>query len=214
MTVETDADKFAAVARRYAEVYSMRHPEKGLGQIFKERALNLTFKIYAATKKIAPTQAQIAADVQKQGWRIPVKFSDGRLGRGTPEQWAGTAVGALPRRRGRKSKERLAQEAAILRGKPTLERMQAFVIKHRSAHAGFIASGWLGALRDLGGQTSGGRFGRAEAKGGEIDIINDAPGCSEANAKYNFVGKGIQDATADMAFYIADRLREQLKLAA
>lgn len=215
LSVSTNADQFAAVARRYAEVFSIRHPEKGLGQIYRERALNLALKLYKATKDIAPTRAQIAADVIKQGWRIPEKFPDGRLGRGTPDQWSQTTVAALRTARGRKTRARTAEEAAILGQRPTLQQMQTFVIKYRSSHAGFIASGWLGALRDLGGKTDGGRYGHADVKDvDQIEIVNDAPGCIEANQKHNFVAKGIADATADMAEYIATRLSEELKAAA
>lgn len=210
-----NADKFADTMRRYADIYSARHPEKGLGQIMLERARNLAIKLYQATKAIAPTQARIAADVQKQGWRIPTKFPDGRLGRGTPDQWIGTAIKALPKVRGRKTKDRLALEQSIRDRKPTLQDMQAFVIKHRSAHAGFIASGWKGALWDLGGQASGGGFGRATVidNGNEIDLINNAPGATAADAKHGFVQKGIDDATADMAWYIMTRLQEERKAA-
>jgi hypothetical protein len=215
MTVEVNADQFAETMHKYAEVYSFRHPEKGLGQIIKERALNLALKLYQATKDIAPTQAQIAADVQKQGWRIPTKFPDGRLGRGTPDQWVGGSLNALPKHRGRKSKARLSQEASIRSSKPTLQDMQAFVIRHRSAHAGFVASGWSGALHDLGGQSGGGRYGHAEVieDGAEIEIVNNAPGAAEAEAKHHFIANGIAAATQDMAVYIASRLAEERKAA-
>src|SRR3954471_7642942 len=98
MTVEViNASQFSDTMKRYAEVYSMRHPDKGLGEIVIGRALNLAIKLREATLKIAPNQAQIAADVQRQGWKIPEKFPDGRLGRGTSDQWAQTAVAALPK---------------------------------------------------------------------------------------------------------------------
>lgn len=210
-SVTVNADAFSDTMQRYAEVYSRRHPEKGLGQIMIERARNLALKLYQATKAIAPTQAQIAADVQKQGWRIPTNFPDGRLGRGTPDQWLGTAVKSLPKVRGRKTAQRKAEEAAIRARKPTLQEMQAFVIKHRSAHAGFIASGWKGALWDLGGKATGGGFGRAEVMdgGNEIEIVNNAPGAAVADAKHGFVAKGIEDATKDMEWYVFTRLLEE-----
>lgn len=216
MNVEViNASQFSDTMKRYAEVYSMRHPDKGLGEIVIGRALNLAIKLREATLKIAPNQAQIAADVQRQGWKIPAKFPDGRLGRGTPDQWSRGALAALPKQRGRKTAARHTEEAAILGSRPTLQQMQAFVIKHRSAHSGFIASGWVGAIFDLGGRAKGGGFGRATVKdgGAEIDIINNAPGCTEADAKHGFVVKGIANATQDMANYITERLFAMRKAA-
>jgi hypothetical protein len=210
-----NAAEFTATMNRYAELYSSRHPDKGLGQIMIERARNLAIKLYEATKVIAPTQSDIAADVQKQGWNIPEKFPDGRIGRGTPDQWIGAAIKSLPKVRGRKTTERKALESSMRGSKPTLQQMQAFVIKYRTAHAGFIASGWKGALWDLGGKATGGGFGRASVNdnGSEIEIVNNAPGAAAADAKHNFTQQGIADATADMEWYIFTRLQEQRKAA-
>jgi hypothetical protein len=49
-----NAAQFTETMNRYAELYSTRHPDKGLGQIMIERARNLALKLYQATKAIAP----------------------------------------------------------------------------------------------------------------------------------------------------------------
>lgn len=213
MTVEVNAEPFARVMRSYADIYGGRHPDKGLGLIILERARKLAFELYNQTKAIAPSQAKIAGDVQRLGWRIPEKFPDGRLGRGTPDQWIGQAVASMPKQRGRKSKARLAQEATVRAQKPTLTDMQNFVIKYRTRHTGFVATGWLGAISDLGGAISANGRGHAEIRPDEIDIVNTAPGCSEANAKHGFVQKAIAAQIADMTTYIVSRLQEEKQAA-
>lgn len=210
---DSNLDQFSSTFRKYAEIYSQRSGAgKGMSVIILERAGKLAYELFKQTEAIAPTQSDIAADVQKLGWKIPEKFPDGRIGRGTPDQWAGTAIKSLPKVRGRKTKERRTQEAGIRSQKPTLQMMQQFVIKHRTAHRKFIASGWLGAISQLGGRVTGttqlGSGGRAEYRGGEIDIINDRPGCVAANQKHNFVQKAIDAQTSDMAEYVATRLTQ------
>ena len=218
MTVSTNADEFAQQVRRYASIFGPRHG-RNLGEVVLERARKLAHELYKQTRKAAPTQAQIASDVQKQGWKIPKYFPDGRTGRGEPSQWAGTAISALPKIRGRKSRARQAQEAAIRASKPTLEQMQAFVIRERSKAIGFVSLGWLAAVQDLGGDYArvDPRQGRAEfhedfqGLNGEVDIINDTPGIVEVNAKHNVVQMAIQAQIEDMGQYISDHLRKELQ---
>lgn len=215
--IETNAPNFARQMRKYAEIYGPRH-DKGLGEIVVERAGKLAFELYKQAKAIAPTKAQIAADVQKLGWRIPKEFPDGRMGRGEPRQWANFEIDTtLPKMgRGRKSTERRAQEQAIRAQKPTLTEMQNFVINFRSKHSGFVASGWTGALHDLGVYGGGGnrsRYGGATTTqhGSDVTVylVNDAPGVTEANAKYDFVSKAIDAQIKDMGDYISTRLHQE-----
>lgn len=220
MTVETNADGFAQQVRRYAAIFGPRHG-RNLGEVVLDRARKLAYELYKQTRKVAPTQQQITADVQKQGWKIPKYFPDGRIGRGEPSQWAGSEIAALPKVRGRKSTARRAQEAAIRAQKPTLEQMQAFVIRERSKAIGFVSLGWLAAVQDLGGGYANvnREQGRAEfhedfqGLNGEVDIINDTPGIVEVNAKHNVVGAAIQAQIADMGQYISDHLRQELQAA-
>lgn len=221
MTVSTNSDQFAAQVRRYASIFGPRHGYS-LGEVVLDRARKLAYELYKQTRKVAPTQQQITADVQKQGWKIPKYFPDGRVGRGEASQWAGVAVSLLPTVRGRKSKARIAQEAAIRASKPTLEQMQAFVIRERSKAIGFVSLGWMAAYNQLGG-AGGDRVnpeqGRAEfhedfqGLNGEVDIINDTPGILEVNAKHGVVQAAIQEQINDMGKYIADHLRQELQAA-
>ena len=221
MTVETNADEFAQQVRRYASIFAPRHGSN-LAEVMLDRARKLAYELYNQTRAVAPTQQQITADVHKQGWKIPKYFPDGRTGRGEPSQWAGTAITALPKQRGRKSAQRRVQEAQIREGKPTLEMMQAFVIRERSKAIGFVSLGWLAAYNSLGG--SGGdrvdpRQGRADfhedflGLRGEVDIINRTPGILEVNAKHNIVAKAIQAQISDMGDYIMTHVRQELKAA-
>jgi hypothetical protein len=105
MTVATNADEFAEVYRRYASfAHSVTGPE-----LLARESRKLIFELYNQTKAVAPTISDITQDVVKQGWKIPAKFPDGRVGRGTPDQWKGTAIASLPKRRGRKTKARIAR---------------------------------------------------------------------------------------------------------
>jgi hypothetical protein len=215
MVITTNANEFAATFRRYAELN-----RRNLADLAIDQSRKLAIELYNQTAAVAPTQAQIAADVQKQGWKIPEKFPDGRLGRGTPGQWIGSAVAALPRRRGRKSKARGAQEAAILSSKPNLQQMQAFVIKHRTRAIKYVASGWLGAVQDLGGslKSSSGavnsRRGRAEVADGAVSIINDTPGMMAVDQKHGVIQKAINTRINDMRVYIARKIAESVGRAA
>lgn len=217
MAIEANTEEFSRKMRSYAAIYGPRH-DKGLSVIILERAGKLAFELYKQTKAIAPNQSKIAGDVQKLGWRIPARFPDGRLGRGDPDQWLGTAVKELPKVRGRKTNERRALEASIRNSKPTLQQMQHFVIQYRARHAGYIATGWLRAIHELGvyGVTSAkgqSIHGRIEVKVGEVEIINDVPGAAIANQKYGFVQKAIDAQTADMTDYIVDHLQQARKAA-
>ncbi len=229
MTVTTNAADFSKQFKKYAAIYSQRSGRgKTLDQILLERAKKLAYALYEETAKIAPTKAQITADVQAQGWNIPKHFKDGRIGRGLPTDWQAQSfndqVDARRKgKRGRKTKAEKAFESSlegtIRSAKSTLQMMQAYVIRRRLNAAGYIASGWLGAIIDLGGgaKIKSGAVsrtrGRAEIAPDGVYLINDTPGCVEANAKYGFTGKAIAAQISDMAEYISSRLNQLRKAA-
>ena len=174
--------------------------------------------LYQFTKEGAPSMAQIAGDVKRQGWKIPVHFPDGRTGRGTPSQWAGVKVKQLPVRRGRPTKARLAEIAAIKAAKPTLQDMQKFVIAKRIRAIYYVATGWGGAAADLGGSFPGGdliskkKRGYAESSvnGGSasITVVNDTPGILYVNKKTNLAVRALKARVADMKQYIRRKRAE------
>jgi hypothetical protein len=191
MPVETNGPEFAEAFRRYA---SFAHSVTGPAFLARE-SVKMAKLLYVETRKVAPTISDIAADVIKRGWSIPARFDDGRLGRGTPDQWVNSALqSGLPRRRGRKSKKRLALEESIRQAPPTLGQMQAFVIKHRSAHIGYVASGWASGVVEI--QVTG---------DSEFDITNPRPGMAYVDARHGVVKKAFDDRTEDMLGWIQDQ---------
>ncbi len=152
----SNAEAMRANFLAYARV-NRRNTEQLIVDDYRKFATDL----YVETAKIAPTRAEIAADVKALGWKIPRKFADGRLGRGVPAQWLGHALIKRNRRlrkKGRPSKAILAAEEAFMAQRPTLAQMQQFVIANRYNSRLYLASGWLGAIMDLGGslrRTSG-----------------------------------------------------------
>jgi hypothetical protein len=199
IAIATNAEEFSAVYRRYASfAHSVTGPE-----LLARESQKLIFELYKQTKAVAPTISDIASDVTKQGWKIPAKFPDGRIGRGTPDQWKGTAIASLPKRRGRKSKARLAEEASIASGKATLGMMQAFVIKRRVAHIGYVARGWLNAV--------------VSTEGDEVvDVINKNTGTGMAavEAKHGVVAKAFAARSADMLGWIQQQFAKVKQQAA
>jgi hypothetical protein len=187
MTVATNAEEFAEVYRRYAAfAHSVTGPE-----LLARESKKLIFELYNQTKAVAPTISDIAQDVIKQGWKIPARFPDGRVGRGTPDQWKGNAITSLPKRRGRKTKARIAEEASITGGKSNLGAMQAFVIKKRVAAIGNVARGWLRAL--------------ISTEGDEVELINQNPGMRFVQAKHNVTGRAFAARSAGMLGWIHDQ---------
>lgn len=186
-------------------------------ELFVDQTRKLATELYTQTAAIAPSKAQIATDVKKLGWRIPVKFKDGRLGRGVAAQWVGWAWEQRKKRKGRPSKsEQLAKER--FKKRPTLADMQRFVIAMRTNARLYLASGWLGAIFDLGGTlkaTSGGvdrERGGAEVQrtstGVRITLWNRSRGIETVNARRQFVAKAHLVRTADMLVYIRRKMDE------
>ena len=198
--------------------------------LWKDQTRKLATDLYVETAAIAPTRAEIAAEVKQLGWAIPTRFADGRLGRGTPKQWIGWAYTKMKRRvrrRGRKSKADHLDDAEFMAQKPTLQQMQQFVIDMRDKARLFLASGWLGAILELGGSpkaTSG--FVQHDRGGAFITRVegrvavtfwNRTPGIATMQEKKDFVGKAFQKRIADMWIYIRRKRgenRAQLRTAA
>ncbi|MEA3211328.1 MAG: hypothetical protein QOE70_4385 [Chthoniobacter sp.] len=189
--------------------------------LWKDQSRKLATDLYVETAAIAPSKAEISADVKAQGWKIPRKFGDGRLGRGVPAQWVGWALAKrnrLIRKRGRKSKKDHLADDTFLSQRPTLAQMQRFVIDMRNNARLFLASGWLGAIFDLGGSLKASSGAVNHERGGavvrrspgevEVTFWNRTPGIETMNAKTGFVAKAVARRLADMQIYI-DRKRAE-----
>ena len=189
-----------------------------------DQSRKLANDLYNATAEIAPTRAEIAADVKALGWKIPSFFADGRMGRGTAKNWLGLAFAKQQgriRKRGRKSKMDHLDEQTFLALKPTLAQMQAFVIKLRDKARLYLASGWLGAIVDLGGTTKATSGFVDRNRGGatifrspglvQVIFWNRTPGILTMQDKKDFVGKAIAARVADMWQYIRRKQVEGLQ---
>lgn len=176
--------------------------------------------LYQTTAATAPSEGRIEADVRAQGWRIPEFFAKAgggtRMGRGLPRMWAHFAFkGARKGKRGRATKGELAIRDDP---KPTLGQMQAFVIAMRIKARKYLASGWLGSIADLGGNSPRSEISVDHERGGadvresqgllEVEFWNRTPGIEEVNARYGFAQEAIENSIADMKFYIARKKEE------
>ncbi len=219
MRITTNATEIASTFRTYVAING-RNPI----ELLKKQSIQLVIGskgypgLYQLTKEGAPTWGQIRGDVLRQGWKIPVTFPDGRTGRGTPEQWAGVKIKALPVRLGRPTKARVAEIAAIKAAKPTLEDMQRFVIAKRIRAIFYVATGWGGAAADLGGSFEGGEliskkkrgYAESEVNGDavSISVVNDTPGILYVNRKTNLAVRALKARVDDMKLYIRRKQKE------
>lgn len=206
-----------AIQAKFREklLYNKRNEE----YLAKKEALAFAHDLFQETKELAPTRAEIAADVKALGWKIPAFFKDGRMGRGTPEMWEKFGfVRAVKRilkgQRGRRSEENQAKINNAVLKQNKLSAMQRFVIALRAAHRLFLATGWLGSIVDLGGSLNaksgevdrqrGGAYFRRSGGRLEWSLWNRTPGIETMQRKTNFVGKAIARRLNDMQKYIDD----------
>lgn len=204
ITVGSNAGSLAETFRDY-----LRLNQRNVDGLIMEQSRKLATDLYVVTDEmLTPSKEKIAAKVKSLGWRV--------IKRGTPDQWKS---GSLAKRgRGRPSKAAQAARAAAMATAATLEQMQAFVIKKRSDARKYLASGWVGAIRDLGGSPKIGsgairtERGRADidltAGSPRITIVNDTPGIATMAAKVPFVQVAIARRLADMRVYIARKRAE------
>jgi hypothetical protein len=210
-------DAFQSTFKQYVE-WNRRDTE----MLFLEHARKLATDLYMETAKEAPTKARITADVQRQGWRIPRVFKPGnfgkawRRGRGVPAQWLGFAMGKM--RKGRPTKAALKARAKGMSARPTLKQMQDFVIKIRYDARLYLASGWLGAVSDLGGKlkaTSGKvdaqRGGAAIARGAtwlRVELWNNTPGIAKISAERGLIERAVRRRLEDTKVHIDRKINE------
>lgn len=199
----------SAMSRKFLEYASWNHRETP--DLFVGESRKFANELYMQTAAIAPSKATIAAKVKSLGWHV--------IKRGSPEQWKGVAFENKVKRKGRKAGglNYIAREKAMAE-KATLEQMQAFVIAKRSNARLYLASGWLGAVADLGGslKISSGEI--DHSRGGaevfrspshvEVEFWNRTPGIVEQNEKHNLVGRAFAVRMADMLVYIERKQKE------
>lgn len=198
---------FRDTFRRYAD-WNRRDG----AELFVDQTRKLAVELYTQTAAIAPSKATIAQKVKSLGWRV--------IKRGDPDQWRQSAAKNYNKRRGRPTNATQAARKALLSAKATLEQMQSFVIKKRSDARLYLASGWLGAVVDLGGSLKstsgevdrerGGAHVRRSSTGVEITLWNRTDGIETMDAKKHFVAKAIAVRTADMWTYIIRKMNEQM----
>ena len=194
--------------------------------LFQDQGRKLAVDIFTATKGIAPTPAEITADVQARGWKIPKWFHTGgtrgwRTERGPVSLWAGATQNDLDKKnaRGKKLTKKDRRNAALLQGnKPTLQMMEAFVIGLRKKASRFLATGWLGAISDLGGSPSGGEDKVDHTRGGAfitrnkgkavLTLWNRTPGICTVQAKKHFLEHAVANRVASMWQYVKDRTKD------
>lgn len=206
--------------RRYAEWNN-----RDGADLFVDQTRKYANELYEQTAAIAPTESEIRADVEAQGWKIPARFPDGRRGRGTPSQWLGAAyqaavkAGSIVKKRGRGAKKfNDAQKQAFKEQRPTLQQMQAFVIARRLKSIMYLASGWLGSIAALGGSVKassgkvdpkrGGAEIRRSPTGVEVGLWNETAGIETMEAKTKFVEAAALIRAADMWVYIRRKMDE------
>lgn len=226
LTINSNAmDTALDLHREQLRTYMIWNQRDG-AELFVDEMRKMATELYNQTAAIAPTKGEITSDVRKQGWAIPRKFPDGRLGRGVPRQWQGVAWQKLKQkvwkkrgrpRNGEKTREYAAEDEFFAQ-KPTLAMMQAFVIKIRNAARLYLASGWLGAILDLGGAAKNTSGAVDRARGGAIirkgpghvavEFWNRTPGIEDMDAKHHFVDKAIAVRIVDMQAYIDRKRRE------
>lgn len=218
--IQIDLHKFEAFRRQFDQYVAWNR--RDTEQLFVESARKLATELYNETAKEAPTKARITADVQRQGWRIPRVFTPGnfgkawRRGRGVPAQWLGFAMGKM--RQGRPTKAALKAREKGMSARPTLKQMQDFVIKIRYDARLYLASGWLGAVSDLGGKlkaTSGKvdsqRGGASLARGAtwlRAELWNRTPGIAKISHERALIERAIRARMEDVQLYINRKIEE------
>ena len=214
----SNADAHRQMFRVYCEA-NKRDNE----QLFVDEARKYATELFVVTKSVAPSKAQITADVRAQGWHLPKFFKDGRLARGVPQNWLGLAWETMQRqigKRGRRTKKNHLDEEAFMQQKPTLAEMQKFVIKLRMAARFFTASGWLPAVMRFGGSTkgtsgfTGPKHGSATLTRSEgrlrYTFTNATPDIAEQDRKHGIVATAKANRVADMKTYINRKIAEGL----
>lgn len=222
------SDRHLRAFREYAQWNQRDGAELFIGETRK-----YAVELYVQTEAVSPTKAEIAADVRALGWKIPAFFADGRIGRGLPRMWADFIQARKEkgqRRRGRPTKgtaeEREEQRAKVL-NRPTLAQMQAFVIAVRNRARLYLASGWLGAIADLGGTPPSSldrrgelahRSGVTSARGGatirrsagrvEIDLWNETPHIVAFDQEHQIVERARAARALDLYVYIRRKQAE------
>ena len=176
----------------------------------KHQLRNLTIALYNEARLVAPTEYHIAAKVKSLGWQV--------IKKGTPEQWGKLAKKSIPivSMRRMKKEDRIAEKArrqAAFDAIEEKEKMQAFVIKKRSAHIGFMASAYAIAARALGFSNVG-KAKAVHAKGTASDdgrtttIEATAGGIVDIDKRTGFANKAIRYVVSSMRDYIAKRQKE------
>lgn len=216
--IQINLHEFEAHRRQFDEY--VKWNKRDMDFLFQESCRKLATDLYNETAKEAPTKARITADVKRQGWRIPQVFKPGnfgkawRRGRGVPAQWLAHAMGKM--KRGRPTKAATKARSTGMSAEPTLKQMQDYVIKIRYDARLYLASGWLGAVSDLGGKlkaTSGKvdqqRGGAAISKGNgwlRCDLWNRTPGIAKISKERGLIERAIERRMVDVQRYINDKM--------
>ena len=152
------------------------------------KARSATFEFYKATVDAAPTKEQIKQAVEALGWRVKRR------------------KGAWPYRKGEKAKN----------PQGPLNRMRAGVIGRRVKVIYYVSTGWLPAMKRLGGKSTGGksRLQQIQNPKGKVTIsytgsgdlmvivTNSTPGIARVEARHKILKHGFDAASEDIEKYL------------
>jgi len=201
------------IQRKFAEyaAYNQRDVE----MLAVDQSRKLATDLYVETAKIAPTKARIRADLNKT-----VTAKDWYWAKNDTHQtkllWAITAKWA--KKKGMTGK--ISGYFSPWFWNQIMHNMAERIWISRKNAILYLASGWLGAVKDLGGtlkKTSGKvktqRGGATIRRGNgvvEVTMWNNTPGIETQQAKHDFVGKAIDRRIADMQVYIYRKQQEMV----
>ena len=190
------ADRFTALLGRYLEAN-----KRNAGELVAKKAQDVSLQLYKVTRGLAPSANSIKADVRAKGWQVI------RPG-GQQKNWTWRKGDPIPP--GKKGSNKKA-----------LNRLKAGVMARRIKARGYAATGWLPAVRKLGGKESakGGLVQVANPKGSvtiegmgtgspRITVSNSTPGIAKLQKQHNIVRTAFNEASKDIVKYLRKKQAE------
>lgn len=181
------AKAFASTLAEYIRLRSTVDP----ADLIQRKAKSVAIELYRAAKAVAPTRAEITADVQTHGWAVK------------------RPKGAWPLKKGEKRGSR-----------GPLRRMQTAAVKRRARAIGFAASGFIPALSGLGAKATARDASNFPNPQGSLTqaglgttrptivVTNGRPGIVRVQQKHDITGTAFEAVTKDTQEYITRKTQE------